>query len=221
MISKTLGALVFCVVASVLGGCAKSDSADDPGSDPAAAGADLSASTAGSKCKTKTGIKDCSSQTNRAKAISREVFAMKDVLTSGQHTFARGSAKQSADPIELVKMSIRHNESDDPTATDGYKFNASMKAGFPSDVQVAGIFAPSAIPAMIDEATKDVDDTFQDDKTSKTVKEHLDNLVKLGVLFGTDGFQQNGCAAPTIFLLVVDTAGKTVDGVDLTPCDES
>jgi hypothetical protein len=41
------------------------------------------------------------------------------------------------------------------------------------------------------------------------------------VLFGTDGFQQSGCAAPTVYLLVVDTAGKTVDGVELTPCDES
>jgi hypothetical protein len=222
MISNTLGVLVFGMVAMTLAGCAKSDSSDDPGADPAAAGADLSASgAAGSKCKTSTGVKDCSSQTNRAKAISREVFAMKDDLTSGEHTFTRGTAKQSADPIELVKMYIKHSESDDPTALDGYKFNASMKAGFPSDQQVAGVFAQSAIPAMIDEATKDVEDTFQDGKASKDVKKHLQNLVNLGVLFGTDGFQQNGCAAPTIYLLVIDTAGKTVDGIDLTPCDES
>jgi hypothetical protein len=41
----------------------------------------------------------------------------------------------------------------------------------------------------------------------------------LGVLFASDGFQQSSCAAPTIYLLVIDTAGKTVDGVELTPSD--
>jgi hypothetical protein len=217
MIGKTLAVLAFLVGAVTVTGCAKSDDAGD--ADPSTAGADLS-SASGSKCHGKTGTKDCSSQANRAKAISREVFAMKDVLTSGNHDFARGKPNQSADPIDLVKMFIKHNNSDDPDALKGYKFDSALK-DFPSDQQIAGTFASSAVNGMISEAAKEVEDTFQDGDTSKKVKQHLQNLQGLGVLFGSDGFQQSGCAAPTIYLLVIDTAGKTVDGVELTPCDES
>jgi hypothetical protein len=214
---KILGELTFLVSAVTITGCGKGDASD---SDPGTAGADITAGAAGSKCRGKAGTKDCSSQANRAKAISREVFAMKDALTSGMHDFARGKPKQSAEPMELVKMFIKHSESDDPEALKGYKFETALK-GFPSDEQKAGTFAPASVNGMISDAAKTVEDTFQDGDTSKKVKQHLQTLQGLGVIFGSDGFQQNGCAAPTTYLLVIDTADKTVDGIDLAPCDES
>jgi hypothetical protein len=210
-----MAVLALCLGAVTVSGCAKDDGG--AGTD----GADITASSsAGSKCKGKTGTKDCSSQTNRAKAISREVFAMKDILTAGNHDFARGKPNQSADPIDLVKMFIKHNNSDDPDALKGYKFDTALK-DFPSDQQIAGTFGAASVPGMINEAGRQVESTFQDADAGKKVKQHLQTLQGLGVLFGSDGFQQNGCAAPTIYLLVIDTAGKTVDGVELTPCEES
>ena len=38
--------------------------------------------------------------------------------------------------------------------------------------------------------------------------------------FGYDGFEQNGCAAPTAFLLILDNLRGRVDGIDLIPCQE-
>src|SRR5262252_1209938 len=124
MLTKTLAVLAFLMGVVTVGGCANDDGDNSGGT----AGADLTApSGAGAKCHTKSGMKDCSSQANRAKAISREVSAMRDLLTSGNHDFARGKASQSADPIELVKMFIKHNNADDPDALKGYKFSTTLK----------------------------------------------------------------------------------------------
>jgi hypothetical protein len=165
------------------------------------------------KCHGKAGVKDCSSQANRAKAISREAFAIKDILTSGRHDFARAKATASGDPMDLVKLSIKHRSEDDPDALKGYKFESSMSR-YPQDEQVAGLFSSPAV--AVDQAVA----MFKDDPSQKDLKGHLETLKDLGVVFGTDGFEQNGCAAPTPYLLVIDTVGKTVDGIDLGPCEE-
>lgn len=46
----------------------------------------------------------------------------------------------------------------------------------------------------------------------------FERLVQAQAQFGFDGFQQNGCAAPTPYLLVLDVEGKLVFGIDLNPC---
>ena len=48
----------------------------------------------------------------------------------------------------------------------------------------------------------------------------FDALVLRGAVFGFDGWEQNGCAAPTYLLLVLDTATPFVYAIDLNPCDE-
>jgi hypothetical protein len=45
-------------------------------------------------------------------------------------------------------------------------------------------------------------------------------LKNSNLRFGYDGFEQNGCAAPTAFLLVLDTLEGRVDGIDLIHCQE-
>ena len=45
-------------------------------------------------------------------------------------------------------------------------------------------------------------------------------LENSNLRFGYDGFEQNGCAAPTAFLLILNTLEGRVDGIDLIPCQE-
>jgi hypothetical protein len=39
-----------------------------------------------------------------------------------------------------------------------------------------------------------------------------------GVVFGFDGLAQSHCAAPTEYLLVLDTLARTAHGIELNPC---
>ncbi len=49
----------------------------------------------------------------------------------------------------------------------------------------------------------------------------LDAIVEAGGILAYDGAGQNGCAAPTLMLLVIDVKAGYVYGIDLEPCDES
>ena len=210
MISKAL--VVLAVMGLTVAGCTGSD-------DKAAGSADDGTNEiVKAKCKTKAGIKDCSDQTKRAKAIARETFALKEFLDPGLHDFARGKKNQSGEPMELVKLFVRHTEEDDEESFKQFKFKQDFK-GYPREEQVAGLFASPEV--AIDQAAAEVESWLDDPEAGENVRKRLIKLKDLGVVFGTHGFQQMGCAAPTAYLLVIDTAGKTVDGIDLNPCSES
>jgi hypothetical protein len=46
----------------------------------------------------------------------------------------------------------------------------------------------------------------------------FERLVLNGAIFGYDGSQQNGCAAPTDFLLIINPHESTVFTLETTPC---
>jgi hypothetical protein len=123
-------------------------------------------------------------------------------------------------PLALVKSYIDKKYADDPELRDGYTFEENA-ADFAMDEQRAGTFAKDVAMAN---ALATIDAWFdgedEHDAHMTRVRAVLDKLAATGASFGFDGFEQNACAAPTAFLLVVDSAAKRVHGVDLNPCEE-
>lgn len=127
-----------------------------------------------------------------------------------------------ATPLDMVKSYVAAKYADDPDLRDGYTYQENA-AALSEDEQVAGTLTNEvAIAQALDSVKGWYSD--EDDAASKAhlakVKAALDAIVKAGGTFGFDGFEQNGCAAPTAFLLVLDAKSQMVYGVDLNPCQE-
>jgi hypothetical protein len=123
-------------------------------------------------------------------------------------------------PLEMVKGYIAARYADDPEIGDGYKFVEDARE-LDTDTQLAGTMKKDV---AIERAFASIQGWFDEEASSahmKRVRAALDKLAASGASFGFDGFEQNGCAAPTAFLLVIDAAGKHVYGIDLNPCSES
>jgi len=132
--------------------------------------------------------------------------------------------------LDVLKAYIKaENDGDD----EGYTYLASADRGFQNDEQVAGIFTDYA--KMKADILSNVGDYYEsndgeDDGNGGTISvakikaslgAKLDALHDAGAAFAFDGFGQNGCAAPTSYLIVLDVKGKAGYGVDLNPCSES
>jgi hypothetical protein len=94
-----------------------------------------------------------------------------------------------------------------------------------SDEQVAGtVKASAAHDAVVEAFDYWLADSLENPEEAPALREKaiklIDGLADAGAAFGFDGWEQNGCAAPTSFLLVLDTKSKMVYGVDLNPCIE-
>ena len=89
------------------------------------------------------------------------------------------------------------------------------------DQMQAGTLQPHSAFSMVQTS---IDEYMNDELDKKAIKEQahtvLTRLHDFKVIFGFDGFQQNGCAAPTPYLLVLDQNSKTVYGINLFPCEE-
>lgn len=169
-------------------------------------------------CRTKRGAKPCSPATEHVKAVSAEVLAIKRLLQPGRHDFERAPRTSPADAMSLVRTYLAKKYAGDEDILSGYAYDPKL-AKLPVDQRIAGVFASP--DAAIDLAVKALSSWNEGDtKQTEAVRAHLVKLASLGVAFGTDGFEQNGCASPTPFLLVIDPVGKTVDGIDLGPCEE-
>lgn len=167
-------------------------------------------------CRTKRGLAPCSAAVEHAKAVSAEVLAIKRALVAGRHDFERLPRAQAGDPMSLVRAYLARKHAGDDEILAGYTYEPKLRA-MAGDERVAGLFASPdvAIPAAVSAVA-----SWADPALAELVRARLAKLAALGVTFGADGFAQNGCAAPTPLLLVVDPAGRTVDGIDLMPCDE-
>lgn len=122
-------------------------------------------------------------------------------------------------PMDLVKAYIKkkYQEMSAPELGDSYKYIQDSRT-LPVDQDVAGVL-------KADEAKKIVLDSISyiraDDPTGyDKISGLMDELIKAGAAFGFDGFEQNACAAPSPFLLIIDQKGQQVIGIDLTPCEE-
>ncbi len=121
-------------------------------------------------------------------------------------------------PLDMIKTYItKKHETIGPEIGAKYTYLPEARQ-FEIDKEIAGIF-------KTEEAKKLVLNSLlfsrqDDEKSYDKISAFMDKLMKAGATFGFDGFEQNGCASPTAFLLIIDQKGKQVIGIDLNPCDE-
>jgi len=131
---------------------------------------------------------------------------------------------QPGRPIDMVRRFISAANGDDPESVESYSFEDPGQHLL-ADAQVAGTLAADvAIREAVESVTSWYGAIEDDPAVTKArvarVKGLLDTIAASGASFGFDGFQQNGCAAPTTFLLVLDANRGRVYGVDMNPCAE-
>ena len=112
-------------------------------------------------------------------------------------------------------------------------------ADYKIDLKATGINQDTSEVGLISKATayNEVTGQLLDDDTVDYAKENgkqaVDFLTMLqevryglrfanqyGAVYGYDASEQNGCAAPTPYLLILDPKSKIVYGIDLFPCHE-
>jgi len=118
-------------------------------------------------------------------------------------------------PLQMIKNYIfaKNKKFGDTESAKEYRFVRSGKT-FIMDEKIAGTLSSEVVLATV----------LNLEGLSKRQQQFAVTLVKeiksAGGAFGFDGYEQNGCATPTPFLLIIDPKGK-VFGIDLAPCTES
>lgn len=125
------------------------------------------------------------------------VLELAALFPNGMHTELDAQARQPLAMVEAFVMDAHHANivRDYEWLEDAIELR--------SDELTAGTLLPEAVPGLVPGAAASAVAT---------------RLVAAGARFGFDGLWQNGCAAPTELLLVLDTASGTVYGIDLHPC---
>jgi hypothetical protein len=139
------------------------------------------------------------------------VLEMKASLESGRHDFYK---IESSTPLDMVRAYIVKKYEGDEDLSAQYVFKDEAR-DLEEDVEVAGVLDREV-------ALKVIDANLSDESPLRSkILENFDRLAAMeGVRLGFDAFAQNGCAAPTPFVLVIDTRGGEIDGIDLYPCAE-
>ena len=127
-------------------------------------------------------------------------------------------------PLALVKSYIKAKYADDPEMAEGYELRSEAPAML-ADEQVAGTLTKAV---ALRDSLETVGLWYQDwEETAAAKKARLDRVkaaiekaAAAGAVFGFDGYEQNGCAAPTSYLLVLDPKNQRGYGIDLNPCEE-
>ncbi len=126
----------------------------------------------------------------------------------------------SATPIEnALRGYVATIYKDDPDTIKAFTYKIGSHV-FESDGPIAGTVSNNFAWNVIENDLNMSDATDSKANVAKA-KKAFDTLTRAGAVFGFDGSQQSGCAAPTDFLLVIDPKGKKVYTIELTPCSES
>lgn len=129
-----------------------------------------------------------------------------EVARNDQYKVKPGSA------LTMVKGYIAAKYKDDTDLSEAYDYVENSKT-LAIDTQIAGtVSLQTAIANFGGEGWTA--------KQTKYAESLLREIAAAGGSFGFDGFEQNACAAPTPFLLVIDPKGGQVFGIDLSPCQE-
>src|SRR5262249_53302007 len=119
------------------------------------------------------------------------------------------------DPIvDALKDYVKESNTSDPSIARDYTYRLNS-SGFEQDTKAAGTVSNEVAWRTIAADSKALSAA---DKAK--AKRAFDALSEMGAVFGYDGFQESGCAAPTDYMLVIDVSGKKVYTIELTPCDE-
>lgn len=154
-------------------------------------------------------------------AISQNIFAtevgakaLKLQALMGKYAHNDSYRVTSTNPLSMVKQYIFAKNAGDKELAQGYRW-VSNSSKLTSDEQVAGTLLYRSAKSEF----KGIEGLSE--KQATFAQELITEIHNLGGSFGFDGFEQNGCAAPTFFLLILDVEGKKVYGIDLSPCTES
>lgn len=151
--------------------------------------------------------------------ISHEAHNLKvavDPLSLGRHRTV------NVDSNEVEKMlkdyvEIQHECSSDEFS---YLFNQTEMT---ADEKTAGTMLKSKVFGAVNKyliSWYSEDEEINLPEMLNKTNISLRNLIKMGAEFGFDGYWQNGCAAPTYYLLIIDKNRQMVEGIDLNPCEE-
>lgn len=131
-------------------------------------------------------------------------------------------AASGATPLDAIKAYVDHEHGSDPVKGSAFELVENADA-FAFDAPVAGTFTTDVaireVLAAIDGNDKTHDENVSVNRGDE-VRGIMESIAAAGGSFGFDGDGQNGCAAPTAMLLVIDPADATVYAVDLNPCSE-
>lgn len=121
--------------------------------------------------------------------------------------------------LSMVKEYIRKKYKGDKESYEAYKFLQNAP-GMQTDEQVAGTLThQTAVSNVIDTIRYNYPKELVEKQVGKA-RHLMESLIEEGAEFGFDGFEQNGCAAPSPFLLVIEKEKGRVSGFELEPCQE-
>jgi len=147
------------------------------------------------------------------------VTSIADAVGELEKIFADGrdgeTTVTSTTPLEMIKEYIAAEYED---LADGFEYSENAP-GLETDTETAGTITTKVASGEVDGALVNIsDDSWAGSHVD--AQNAIDAIAKAGGTFGFDGFNQNGCAAPTPMLLVLDPKTKTVYSIDLSPCEE-
>jgi len=127
----------------------------------------------------------------------------------------------SDDPMEMLKDYVAEAHSDDDP--DDFKY-LEEGGGFTSDEMTLGLVSYDVALAQVQGSIEFYFDNWEDvdaEQREKDATELMEKLRDEDVVFGFDGWEQSGCAAPVNVMLVLSPSEKKVWAVELEPCSES
>jgi hypothetical protein len=110
---------------------------------------------------------------------------------------------ESTDPLQMLQDYIATKNQYSPEVLAKYVYLVSS----------GQIFEDTAIAGLISSGV--AFDAVRGNARAETL---VRTLSAEGAIFAFDGFEQNGCASPTPYLLVIDVQAQKVYGIDLNPC---
>jgi hypothetical protein len=142
----------------------------------------------------------------------KTIFQIKNKIPSLRHETRQ--LKKATDEMNLLKQYLDSKYKNDPDLRS-YFLTLKDSKKWTFDNFIAGTWAQKDVLNRIAEVLPE--NQKNRDEILKLFSKLLENS---NLRFGYDGFEQNGCAAPTAFLLILDTLEGRVDGIDLIPCQE-
>jgi len=113
--------------------------------------------------------------------------------------------------------------------SEDYSFNFKA-TGMNEDANEAGLFSQGVaygevMTQLLDEdklneAQQNGKEALDYVKRVQDVRNALETANRYGAIYGYDAGEQNGCASPTPYLLILNPKTKTVYGINLYPCQE-
>ena len=144
------------------------------------------------------------------------VQSIEAVLERGRHDM---QIVQAGSGDSMVRAYIEHKYQDDRNVFKNYRFVSNANDTV-VDQEVAGTLDRARVLPIVEDSLSRWSQATGSDLSSKSLPMFSSLLKMKNLEFGFDGFEQNGCAAPTEFLLILDKSTGEVDGIDLNPCEE-